>query len=1056
MMRFRYVTLRTWPFVLCGAVVLPSVTAIAISPWSQGDATLHVTVTSKATGVDVIPNVYIGLIPRDQPLRRPKRETIATSGTADLLVPPGRYMLRASADGFETDFRQSVVVNQKFSQINISLIPEFKVTGLVTDQDGHPIANARIAHPIAVAASSVGGLSKMAMDAVGSRLHVTSDANGSWQLAVSTIRKSPLMVEAPGYEPAWVVYDPTGPHRNQITITLRKGSALKAMLDRIDPNIVVSVVSKTQEAPSVSTATQSVPPFMEMHVWARETTRKTVSWDSLPAGQYRIVARYSDPLRFAPPVDVGTVTLTAGETAHAHVRLPPTPAPAPETTYARFFVPQATSLAGLHAFGRIKGGRAKEERYSVEETIGGKVVYVAGVTLPEDAYLTTNTHLILASPRPQAANRRAITSAETVHLPRGDGKLRITVPEGVVLPATAVETLHGCSPGENMTLPVSVGAKGDITIPLAVACRVVTLLFEGFTPLTLITSVREGEQKWLGDHTLLAPSSAEIHVVHQPSGTNAAHASVEALVRSGTDVHPIMVAQATADDQGHLIMKNLPASENVTFQARDAITQLVGSTTVRVEPAKRVLVGPLEIPELATLTVSPKLDPDFKAQFPEASILSVSAEREDAHPAELHTLTFDKDKAESVFQGIAPGRWHIATVLDMGGGAGPQPLDIDVTTIASGANQHIWPPVKPLITTGQVLFHGQGVRAQVLVSDPPGPTAVLHSFPTAVDGTFKAVLPQIGIYAVRVMRMAKGGAPEVDLGPMMFDGSTLNLVLPEGTIGVKVTRAGQPLANVRVAAVMQADSPDGSGVSEMNARSKTDGNGATTLDSLAQGVWAVKALAPDGGVAEKDVTIAGSARVEITLDIDVNNVFEGNVFDANSLPAASASVDCVFSTGQTPQSASGDADADGHFIIHLPTPPPQSLQCGVTTVDGAIAAFPTSVTRTAQLEMSQSAGALTIDDWGQKTIPDRFWLVDDSGHLFNLSWVARKIGRYGSPLTILRLPAGRWTVVEVRSSVQFLALVSGAARSLPPVANIIIQQGQSETISVQHTTGTIP
>lgn len=980
----------------------------------------------------------MALTPRDAPLSRPLREVISPTGVADLTVPPGSYLLTAVADGLGTDYRKPVVIRPRAAPIMVSLSPEFKVNGLVTDAEGNPISSARIAHASAVPPPPIGTLSLAAIKAFGARLHTTTDANGNFQMVVSTSRLTPLLVEAPGYAPVWVVYDPAGPQRNQVVdVTLRKGSSLKAILDRIDPEAVISVAPKTQNG-------QSVPAIAQSRMWGREATAGIVTWDSLPPGDYRVMATFPNPVRFATPLEVGNVTLTLGASAELRVKLPPTPAP--QSTYTRFFVPAAT-LPVLHAFARKKGGGLEEARHSDEETAGGKVIYIAGITSPTDAYVTTETELITASARRPGPNRQSFAAAQTTRVPRGDGKLHVNVPEGVTMPASAVQQLHDCTEGETITLAANVGPQGNIEVPLAVPCKVVTLQFENFAPLTLATSLEQGDRKWLGDHPLVPASTAEIHVVWEQSNTDAAGVVVQAMVRRGTDVRLIAVAEATANDEGRAVMKNVPAGEDVTFQARDPKTNLVGTAVARLEPGQRTLIDPLPIPELASLTVSPELDSDFKAEFPAAQILGITIMRENSQPIERKTVNFDKEITEGVFQEIAPGRWTMTVLVNVDGSK--ELLDADAVTVDSGDDKHVAPQVKPLIVHGQVLSGGEGVAASLSVGDAPGPNAIRRRVYTEEDGTFKVILPHSAIYYVQAQRISTG--IQVDLGPLLFDGSLLRIDLPEGVLRVNVTRGGVPLGEAQVVAVNRIDNPDGSGVWSVTRRMKTDGAGTATLKGLSPGVWAVQASAPDdGGVAAKDATIAATGRADITLDIDESNVFEGIVRAANGMPAASASVECVFPATVTLQSARGDTGSDGRFEIHLPKPAPQFLQCGVTTVDGTISAFRSKVTRTAELQMPPSGGALTISDWGQRVIPDRFWLVSNDGALFNLSWVARKVGRMGAPLVISRLPAGHWTIVQVLSTAQLFALGHGTARSLPSVAELTVQPGQSTTITIQN------
>jgi len=1014
-----------------------AVTAAAPSPGPSNDGTaVHITIMAKSANAPIA-NAYISLVPHDQPLNRPVREVIAPAGVADFKVPPGRYVLRATASGFDPNHGELVVVHEVPTNLVINLQPELFVSGTVTAADGKPVANARVTHVLAVPPPPVRGLSEMAYKAVGARLHTTTDATGAWRLPVSSSKKTLLMVEAPGYAPGWIACDPGG-SRSVINVSLQKGGVLRAKLDRDDPAVILFVALVT-EGPSV------VPRPMQPHVWAREASR-SVEWDALPEGEYRIWLRSADPRRFEPPAEIGRATITAGGTAKVALKLPATPPV--ESSFVRLFIPSTTQVADLRAFGGEKG-RIKEVPHSREETVAGEVIYVAGSSTPKGMYLTTKTQLMVASMEPRAASHQASTSFDTIRLQRAEGTLHIIGPKGVPLPKSALETLHDCDRG-SVELPVNVPADGKMSIPLAVSCRAVTLQFDSFTPVTIDVSVAEGEKKFLGDHRLLAPSTAEIHVMREPSGTDAAGATVKALVRRGGDVKPIAVAEAKTDDRGRVIMKDVPSGEDVIFEAHDAVTELIGSTTIHVDPAKRVTVDPLDVPEWGTLTVSTELDPELKSEYPSASILGVSITREEAESRDTRTVNYNKDTTEGVFRDLAPGRWDAEVLINIDGT--PQMETLDAATLKSGEDKHVSMKVKPLIATGQVFSHGKGTQVSLSIGEPPSPSSGRRRVDTAADGTFKIVLPRPAIYYVEAQKLDIH-ALATDLGPVMFDGSVIRLEMPDAGLVVHVTRGGQPVDKARVSGVRHADNPDGSGVTEVTADAKTDANGVAKFDQMTGGVWSIQAHASDQGVAEKDVTIGASGLTEMTLDLTDNDVFEGIVLAANGAPAASASVDCDFFTGQTLQSARADTGPAGHFVMHLPKPVPVQLQCGVTTADGAIEAFPVpAVSRDAQFVMPPLGGALTISDWGQKVIPDRFWLIADDGRLFNLSWVARKIGRIGAPLVIGRVPAGHWTLFQIVSTAQLFAVGRGSAQSLTPMIDINMQPGQSRTISVQDVT----
>lgn len=1018
-------------FILFPLSVGPIVTAAP-----NDGSPVHITIVAKSPNAPAVANAYIALVPHDQPLNRPAREVIAANGSADLRVPPGRYVLRATANGFDTNHGELVVVHEAPTQLTVNLQPELTVSGTVTADGGKPVANARVTHVLAVPPPSARGLSEMAWKVFGARLHTTTGADGTWQLPVSSSKKTLLMVEAPGYAPAWIACDP-GTSRNVVNVTLEKGGMLEAKLDRDDPAIVVFVARASEGT--------TVPQPMQPHVWARAATR-SVEWDSLPAGDYRIWSRSTDPRRFEPPNEIGRATVTAGGTAKVALKLPPTPPV--EMSFVRFFIPSNVPVADLHAFGGEKG-HIKEVAHSREETVGGEVIYVAGSSSPEGIYLTTKTQLMVAATQPRTAAHQASTSYDTIRLPRAEGALRVIVSKGVQLPKSGLETLHDCERG-SVQLPVNVAIDGKMSIPLAVSCRAVTLQFDNFTPLTIDVSVTEGEKKILGDHRLLAPSTAEIHVVRDPSGADAPEATVKVLVRRGSDVKPITIAEAKTDDRGRLVLKNIPSGEDVTFEAHDAVTELVGSTTMHVEPAKRVTVDPLDVPEWGTLKVSAELDPELKSEYPAAALLGVSITREGAQTRDTRTVNYDKETTEAMFRDLAPGRWDVEALINIDGT--PQMETLEPATLRSGEDKRVSLTIKPLIATGQVLSNGKGTQVSLSIGEPASPSSGRRHVDTAADGTFKIVLPRPAIYYVQAQKLDRN-AVATDLGPVMFDGSVVRLELPNAGLVVHLTRGGEPVDKARVTAVQHVDNPDGSGVTEMSNTAKTDATGIAKFDEMSTGVWSIEARASDQGVAQKDVTIGASGITEITLDLTDNDVFEGVVLGANTAPAASASVDCDFFTGQTMQSARAETGINGHFIMHLPKPVPTQLQCGVTTADGSIEAFPVpAVSRNAQFVMPPLGGGLTISDWGQKVIPDRFWLIGGDGRLFNLSWVARKIGRIGSPLVIGRVPAGHWTLVQIASTAQLFAIGRGSGQSLTAVIDLNMQPGQNKTISVQDVT----
>ena len=77
------------------------------------------------------------------------------------------------------------------------------------------------------------------------------------------------------------------------------------------------------------------------------------------------------------------------------------------------------------------------------------------------------------------------------------------------------------------------------------------------------------------------------------------------------------------------------------------------------------------------------------------------------------------------------------------------------------------------------------------------------------------------------------------------------------------------------------------------------------------------------------------------------------------------------------------------------------------------------------------------------------WLVAPDGRAISLNAVAMRIGRFGSPLTIPALPAGRWKLVRIESLAHWLTLAGGMGESLPAVADLMLRAGATETVHLR-------
>lgn len=988
------------------------------------DVPVHVTVRA-SDGAALSGPVYVALIPADQSPRRPLRETVSVAARVDLTVPAGPYGVMAAANGYVLEIRQTVVAATGSNDVIVELKRAPMMTGTVVDPEGAPIAGACVSYAPSVYPSTMSDMSPTALQFLAPSLRTATDAEGVWHIPAS---RFPLIIEADGRAPA-AVLDNLTDETKSVKVVLKKGAALRVALDRSDPAAVISVLTAGAQTPPI-------PLPQQRRVWGRAAAGRSLEWTSLPAGQYRIEANYPDPARFTRPIEVGQITLLEGETGSFRATLPPTP---PVAKNVRFLVPRQTDVSELRAFARAPN-ELRALRYAVLEALAGRVVYVETTAAPTDVVIMTRTDLMTAPAAPLVG-----TAVRSLRIPKGEGRLRV-VDDGMTLPSTAAVTYNTCnSDNERVTLPVAVGKDGVITLPLLVPCHALTLSFGDAGALALTTSVSAGEQKWLGEHKLSGAASAEVHVVY--AGASAAAIHLRALV---TREHQnIPVAEATTDDSGTAVLRGLPPGE-ITIEARAGNTQHAATITVSVEAGRQKVIDRLEIPEPASMALSADFAPLFRSENPSATLLGLVIERESTvRPKDSREVDLHGGNKEVTFDDLAPGKWHVTAFVKIDDVA--QPVEVETVELAAGDQKRVRAIIKPLVFKGQVVSGGHGVPGSIGIGDLPGPQAVRRDIQTSSDGRFKVVLPQAGPYQAVFRR--SGTSELIEIGRVYFDAASpsVEIELSDATLTVHVRSGETPVASAAVVATMRADAPEGAGVTRVVRNGTTDSNGAAIFENLQPGTWIVEARdLRSGRMAGKAAAVARSEHLDTVLELADPNVLRGVVIDERGGLAGGASVDCIFlGPAGTFGAAHGDADDGGAFSIALSEPLPTRLDCGVATSGGAIGAFVTAPGDHVELALPRGSGSVTITDWGERVIPDRFWLAAPDGRVFDLSWAAKKFGRLWSPLTIAGLPAGQWAVVRADSAAALLAIARGLARSLPTVADVRLDAGQIINVHIQ-------
>jgi hypothetical protein len=1018
---------RRYGFAVVQTLVLLLSLPLAGAP--PAEIAVHVAV-QQAGGLAFTEPFYVAVIPADQPPGRPLRETVSMLPAADFTVPPGDYAVMVAAPGYSPELRDARFTTTSRNTMAIELKGAPALNGTVVSPEGEPVAGARLTYAPAAGAAAMSDLSAAAVQFLAQSLRTTSDQSGAWHLPAL---RFPLLVEAEGRAPSWAMINPSLPSRS-LDFILAKGSSLHVTLDRADPAAVVSavVVGGKDEK-------WHVPERFQARIWGREASASSLNWSALPPGRYSITASYPDPERFKQPVEIAQVTLAEGESGNVRAALPPTPAKS--SPFVRFIIPTRTDISQLRAFARATN-ELRAARWSALDALIGKVVYVDTAGAPADAFLMTPTELFAAPPAAPAG-----VPAMTVRIPKGEGRLRVLTGGGLKLPPSASVAYGTCANHEQVKLPVAVSRDGAIALPLLVPCKAFTLTFNTLGALAVPASVIAGEQKWLGEYKLAAAMSAEVHATF--AHTPAAGAHLRALVLRDHD--KIVIAETDADEHGFGVLRGLPPGETI-FEARLGKSQQAGSTTLTIEPGKPAIVDPLEIPEPASIVVDADFDPQFRAEYPAAKLTGIILERESSErPRDTRNVDLSDGKHVASFDDVTPGRWLITAWVsaeDM-----TQPVEVETVEVGQSDEKHVDAKVKPLIFKGQVVSGGQGVSSYVSIGDPPGPNARRRDMRSTSDGQFKALLPRNGYYQVTVRRT---GQPEpVDVGQILFDAQSpmVRIELPEGTLTVHVRSGDAPVASAAVVATMRADAADGTGVTRMTRRALTDANGSVSFENLKPGTWSVEAREPHSGrMAEKAATVSSSSPADATIELTDPKMFKGVVLDERGGFASGASVDCIYLGADGLLTiAHGDANDGGEFSIPMAEPLPARLSCGVSTASGAIGAFITPPAERVELALPPAAGSITITDWGEKVIPDRFWLASSDGRVFDLSWAAKKFGKLWAPLTISRLPAGQWNVVRVESAGALNTIANGMARALPTAAEVHIAAGETAKIHIQNT-----
>jgi hypothetical protein len=964
---------------------------------------------------------------------RPSAEAIAPFGTTAFHVPPGSYTAYAGAAGYQDQVRKISVMAGR--ELRIDLQPNIAVSGTVLDAAGQPVRGARVMQTRLGPPRPFSQLSDLARSYFAAQWTTRTDDSGRWSLPGYSNGNIPILVEAPGLSPGFLS---SATSRDAASTVLRSGASLRVVVDRVDPDLFVTLIADSPHS-------GDVPPEWQPRIWAKAVEGTALEWTSLPAGTYHVVARYPDPRHFSRTTVLAAVTLLENQTSSVRVTLPPVLRPDPNVV--AFFVADKnmSDLLELRAFVTRSTGDSDEVEHSLQSTSGGTVVCLRTSAASSELLLTTPTQVIAAK---RAELPSSGDSVETVISPRADATLRLeSNREETPLPRWASATFDLCESGDRISFATSVSPDGSLKLPFPVACHSFALHVSPFEPVILNVQLRAGETRSLGVFPLNLGGGVDVHAVHDPTGTAAANASVRAI--SGRTGRPVVIAEGVANREGKLLLQGLPASGEIVIEARDPESDLSGSVSVRLEPGKTVTIDPLAIPLPAKLVVAPHLASEFRERFRDAKIRSITLDQADEREAETRR-TAELANDDVVFERLRPGKWHLTALVDAAETLQPVPLD-DVE-LRPGEERRLAAEVKPAVFEGTVSSGGKGIAAMVGFAEEPSPTSVTRFARSKEDGRFTILLPFAGIYGVQVTPVDRRNR-RIDLGEVELSDPlrAVHLELPDGVLVARVKRndgsGDRPVAKATVTAVLRRSSLRG-GVDEIVQTLQTNANGEATFDPLLEGKWIVEARDPENGDrAQQAVDLVRDDAAAVDLQLAGTAALGGFVHDPKGLAVPQARVDCLFpGAGNLPQTTRTETDPNGHFTIDLAAPFPATLHCGVATPDGAIAAFDTPPTGSADFVLPADAASLTLPDWGRKLVRDVYWLVADDGRLFSLSWAAGRFGQLWSPLNIPRLAAGSWKIVRIDTLDQWIRLGTAGGNALSPLAEFQVKPGEMKTI----------
>lgn len=1025
---------------LASLVICVAMVCALVVPRQLFAETSKVTVLVRTTDGVPVRLAYVALVPLWRQSNQPIAEQIATDGIAVLDVPPGTYQVIAGARGFSVTAQPPADLGGAAkTKVTVLLSALRTVRGTLRTDEGRALVGARVATGSGAILAPLGKLSDLAVRHLSADWRTVTDQSGSWTLQVpeGTV---PLFFEAPGAAAEWRVVSPKD--ALPLEVTLSKAGALTLTTDRIDPNLVVTL-SREDEA-----GRDAVFADEQTLVWARWAEKNSLVWTSLPPGTYGVYAKYPDPRYFMQAaVKLANVTLLAGEERKIVVELPPVRRIRTRITSLFVRDTRRSALRGeLETFGRDATGGPRALEHFVEEVTGGSVIHVNTDGARPPVFAMTADRFFATVPSAVAEGTRNPQGEPwpMAIYPRSDVHFGVRFAEkNLVPPQAGLAVLRDCGEGGEVTVPIEIRRLQVGQFSAASGCASMILDFDPFEPVVSDRVLAPGDQS-LGELVLRGASSADVRVVRDPGGAAVVGGTVKVVSDETQGGLPIEVTKASTDEGGWAHITGLPSSWKLRVIAETAEREKSDAVVLRVLPRERGLIDPLEIPEPATLIVDAKIDEAFLAHFPAAKFVGLFVRSADPDRDSERRDGNVNTGSPTRFERLQPGRWLVSGVVSVAGTYSP--ADIDDLTLKAGETRHVAATIAPNVFEGIVTSEGKPVVAKVIVDD--GSQRIY--FTSGASGSFHAALQRKGVYPVAVARLSAQGNM-IPVGDVAFvdPARRIEIELPAGgTVTTRVKSGDQLVSRATVWLSRRAVSGT---VEELTNRAQTTGeNGTTTFNDLAAGIWTFAVRDQNGRAAEKSISIENGQTTTLDLELSKAPAIEGTIRDLGGVPLPRARVDCLYvGPSGNPDRVSADTDSEGTFAITLTPPAPAIALCSIVDPMGRVDAFKAAPGQPVSLAMTPGSGALRVPNWQTYPGQELLWMVARDGRVINMSAVAAKVGRFGTPLEISAFPPGFWKIVRVATLPEALLLATGMGASLPGVAEGDIRAGTTATMQLR-------